>query len=81
MAVQRIRRPDSKEYGLPLALIETFLFPILLANMALIGVLAASEEAGLILLAALVIIAANVGLARYAWRRFGRQFLNRVESL
>jgi hypothetical protein len=81
MAVRRIRRPGSKEYGLLLALIETFFFPILLANLALIGILAASREAGLILLAALVIIAANVGLARYAWRRFGPQFLQRVESL
>jgi hypothetical protein len=81
MAVRRIRRSGSKEYGLLLALIETFLFPILLANLALIGILAASEEAGLILLAGLVIVAANVGLARYAWRRFGGQFLQRVESL
>ncbi|HWB11654.1 MAG TPA: hypothetical protein VG826_20655 [Pirellulales bacterium] len=81
LAVRRIRRTGSKEHGLPLALIETFFFPILLANLALIGILAASEEAGLILLAALVIIAANVGLARYAWRRFGGQFLARVESL
>jgi hypothetical protein len=81
LAVRRIRHPDSKEYGLPLALIETFFFPILLANLALIGILAVSEEAGLILLAALVILAANVGLARYAWRRFGGRFLQRVESL
>jgi hypothetical protein len=81
LAVRRIRRPGSKEHGLPLALIETFFFPILLANLALIGILAASREAGLILLAALVILAANVGLARYAWRRFGGRFLQRVESL
>jgi hypothetical protein len=81
LAVRRIRRPDSKEHGLPLALIETFFFPILLANLALIGVLAASREAGLVLLAALVIIAANVGLARYAWRRFGGQLLSRIDTL
>lgn len=81
MAVRRIRRPGTNEYGLPLALVETFFFPLLLANLALIGVLAASQEAGLILIAALVIIAANVGLARYAWRRFGGQFLSRVDSL
>lgn len=81
LAVRRIRRPGSKEHGLPLALIETFFFPILLANLALIGVLAASEEAGLVLLAAVVIIAANVGLARYAWRRFGRQLLSRIDTL
>lgn len=81
MAVRRIRSPGSKEYGLLLALIETFFFPILLANLVLIGILAASEEAGLILLAGLVIVAANIGLARYAWRRFGGRFLQRVESL
>ena len=81
LGVRRIRRPGSTEYGLPLALIETFFFPILFANLALIGVLAASAEAGLVLLAALVIIAANIGLARYAWRRFGRQFLSRVDAL
>jgi hypothetical protein len=81
LAVRRIRRVGDNEYGLPLALVETFLFPVVLANLALIGILAASEEAGLILLAALVIIAANVGLVRYAWRRFGQRFLSRVESL
>ncbi|MGH7140199.1 MAG: hypothetical protein ACREHD_31050 [Pirellulales bacterium] len=62
-------------------MVETFFFPMLLANLALIGVLAASREAGLILLAALVIITANVGLARYAWRRFGRRFLSRIDAL
>lgn len=81
MAVRRIRRAGSQEFGLPLALIETFFFPILFANLALIGILAVSREAGLILLAALVIITANIGLARYAWRRFGHQFLTRVDSL
>lgn len=81
LAVRRIRRGGNNEFGLPLALVETFLFPVVLANLALIGILAASEEAGLIMLAALVIIAANVGLVRYAWRRFGQRFLNRVESL
>lgn len=80
-AVRRIRRPGNNEYGLPLALVETFFFPMLLANLALIGVLAASREAGLILLAALVIITANIGLARYAWRRFGHRFLSRVDAL
>jgi hypothetical protein len=81
LAVRRIRRPGSNEFGLPLALVETFFFPTLLANLALIGVLAASREAGLILLAALVIIVANVGLARYAWRRFGHRFLKSVDAL
>ena len=81
LAVRRIRRVESNEFGLPLALVETFFFPTLLANLALIGVLAASREAGLVLLAALVIIVANVGLARYAWRRFGHRFLNSVDAL
>ncbi len=80
LAVRRIRR-GSNESGLPLALLETFFFPILFANLALIGVLAVGEEAALVLLAGLVIIAANVGLARYAWRRFGDQFLRRVDSV
>jgi hypothetical protein len=81
MAARRIRRVGSHEYGLPLALIETFFFPILFANLALIGVLAVSREVGLVLLAALVIITANIGLARYAWRRFGRQVLSRIDAL
>ena len=80
MALRRIRRPGGNEYGLPLALIETFFFPILLANLALIGVLAASEEAGLILLAAAVVLAANVGLARYAWRPRKQNARNRLSG-
>lgn len=80
LALRRIRRADSSEYGLRLALIETFFFPLVCANLALIGILAASETVGLVLLAALVIIAANIGLARFAWRRYGEQFLSRVQS-
>lgn len=80
LALRRIRRTGSNEFGLPLAILETFFFPALLANLAIIGVLAASREAGLILLAALVIIVANVGLARYAWRRFGHRFLKSVDG-
>ncbi|HVX10426.1 MAG TPA: hypothetical protein VHC22_04560 [Pirellulales bacterium] len=80
LAVRRIRR-GSNESGMPLALLETFFFPILFANLALIGVLAVGEEAALVLLAGLVILAANIGLARYAWRRFGDQFLRRVDSV
>jgi len=79
-AVRRIRRSAGQEYGLPLALVETFFFPIVLANLALIGLLAAADGAGLVFLAVLVIVGANVGLARYAWRRFGRKFLSRVDS-
>ena len=81
LAVLRIRRAGSNEFGLGLALIETFFFPTLLSNLALIGVLAASREAGLVLLAAMVIIVANVGLARYAWRRFGHRFLKTVDAI
>jgi hypothetical protein len=62
------------------ALVETFFFPIVLANLALIGLLAATDGAGLVVLAVLVIVGANVGLARYAWRRFGGKFLSRVDS-
>lgn len=80
LGLRRIRRPESQEYGLRLAVIETFFFPIVTANLALIGILAASEEVGLVLLAGLVIIAANIGLGRYAWRRYGDQFLSRVQS-
>lgn len=80
LALRRIRRADSREYGLRLAVVETFFFPIVLANLALIGILAASEVAGLVLLAAAVIVTANIGLARYAWRRYGDQFLSRVQS-
>jgi hypothetical protein len=79
-SVRRIRRSAGREYGLPLALVETFLFPIVLANVALIGLLAATDGAGLVTLAVLVIFGANIGLARYAWRRFGQQFLTRVDS-
>src|SRR4029077_8107131 len=79
-AARRIRRSAGREHGLPLALVETFFFPIVLANMALIGLLAATDGAGLVFLAVLVIVGANIGLARYAWRRFGRKFLSRVDS-
>jgi hypothetical protein len=79
-SVRRIRRSAGRETGLPLALVETFIFPIVLANLALIGLLAATDGAGLIILAVLVIVGANVGLARYAWRRFGGRFLARVDS-
>jgi len=79
-SVRRIRRSAGREYGLPLALVETFFFPIVLANLALIGLLAATDGAGLVVLAVLVIVGANIGLARYAWRRFGGKFLSRVDS-
>jgi hypothetical protein len=77
-AVRRIRRSGGRETGLPLALVETFFFPIVLANLALIGLLAASDGTGLVILAVLVIVGANIGLARYAWRRYGDQFLAKV---
>ena len=80
LAVRRIRRSEGREYGLPLALVEAFLFPMVLANMALIGLLAATDGAGLVMLAGSIIIAANVALGRYAWRRFGPRFLDRVAS-
>ncbi|HEX7447569.1 MAG TPA: hypothetical protein VF306_08490 [Pirellulales bacterium] len=80
IALRRIRRSEGREYGLPLALIEAFLFPAILANLALIGILAATDGAGLVVLAGLIIIAANVSLGRYAWRRFGPGFLDRVAS-
>ncbi len=80
VALRRIRRSEGREYGLPLALVEAFLFPAVLANLALIGILAATDGAGLVVLAALIIIAANVALGRFAWRRFGPGFLDRVAS-
>ncbi len=80
IALRRIRRSEGREYGLPLALVEAFLFPAVLANLALVGVLAATDGAGLVALAGLIIIAANVALGRYAWRRFGPTFLDRVAS-
>lgn len=80
IALRRIRRSEGCEYGLPLALVEAFLFPAVLANLALIGILAATDGAGLVVLAGLIIIAANVSLGRYAWRRFGPGFLDRVAS-
>ena len=80
VAVRRIRRSEGREYGLPLALVEAFLFPTILANLALIGLLSATDGAGLVVLAGLIIIAANIALGRYAWRRFGTRFLDRVGS-
>lgn len=79
MAVRRIRTSAGGEYGLPLAVIETFLFPVVLANLAVIALM--TEREGLMLLAVLLVIVANIGLARYAWRRFGSRFLARIDSL
>lgn len=79
LAVRRIRASAGREFGLPLALIETFLFPVVLANVALIALM--TEREGLVLLAALLVVVANIGLARYAWRRFGSRFLARIDSL
>lgn len=80
IALRRIRRSEGREYGLPLALVEAFLLPMALLNLALIGILAATDGAGLVVLAGLIIIAANVALGRYAWRRCGPRFLDRVAS-
>lgn len=80
VAVRRIRRSEGREYGLPLALVEAFFFPAMLANLALIGLLSATDGAGLVVLAGLIIITANIALGRYAWRRFGPRFLDRVAS-
>lgn len=80
VAVRRIRRSEGREYGLPLALVEAFLFPTILTNLALLGLLSATDGAGLVVLAGMIIIAANIALGRYAWRRFGPRFLDRVAS-
>lgn len=79
LAVRRIRASAGREYGLPLAVIETFLFPVVLANVALIALM--TEREGLVLLAVVLVVVANIGLARYAWRRFGSRFLARIDSL
>jgi hypothetical protein len=79
MAVRRIRASAGSEYGLRLALVESFLFPVVLANVAVIAIM--TEKMGLVLLATVLVIVANIGLARYAWRRFGPSFLARIDSL
>lgn len=79
-AVRRISRSAGREYGLPLALVEAFTFPVLLLNVVAIALLAASDGAGLVALATLVVVGANIAVGRYLWRRFGRRFLERVET-
>jgi hypothetical protein len=79
LAVRRIRASAGSEYGLRLALVETFFFPVVLANVAVIAIM--TEKMGLVLLATVLVIVANIGLARYAWRRFGPSFLARIDSL
>jgi hypothetical protein len=68
VSIRRIRRSGGWLFGLPAALFAALLFPLLVANLMLLGAVFLFEEVGLIAAAALAFLGLNLYVVYHAWR-------------
>jgi hypothetical protein len=67
VSIGQILRSRGRLFGLPAAVLAALLFPLLLANGLLVGLVMVGGDLGLILLVALAFLAANVWCVYRVW--------------
>jgi hypothetical protein len=68
VGIRRIRRSGGWLFGLPAALFAALVFPLLLANLMLLGAVFLFEEVGLIAATGLAFAGLNLYVVYHVWR-------------